>query len=221
MTVENRAGFKYLAPKYYLIILSAFYLVGIIAHLIPETYPLMLKLTPFVLVLSAFSAFYPFMRSGGGKTLIWGAAVFIFTFFIEAAGTASGIIFGSYTYGDTLGLKILGVPPVIALNWVLVIAGLLHWLGKTVKSTLAVVLLSGLGAVLFDFIMEPVAVSYSYWTWAGNVIPIRNYISWAVIAALAALLWTILKPAKPGVYPGYLLIVQFVFFLVLRISFLL
>ena len=36
----------------------------------------------------------------------------------EILGVNYGLIFGKYDYGDNLGLKLLGVPLLIGLNWV-------------------------------------------------------------------------------------------------------
>ncbi|GIR11713.1 MAG: hypothetical protein CM15mP23_02880 [Cryomorphaceae bacterium] len=40
-------------------------------------------------------------------------------FITEVLGVNFDLIYGSYTYGENLGLKILGVPLVICLNWCL------------------------------------------------------------------------------------------------------
>ena len=221
MTDTSKPQMRYFTPAIYLLFLTAFYLVGVVGHLIPAAYPYMLKLTPAVLLLSAGSALYPFILSGKKEAAVWCIIVFVSTFVFEALGTATGLIFGSYEYGETLGVKLLAVPPVIALNWVIVIAGLLFWSTKVCRNVFTTLLFTGAGAVLFDFVMEPVAIHNGYWYWEGGIIPLQNYVSWAIIAAFAAFLWKVLKVKNSSVFSGYLLLVQFLFFLVLRISYLL
>jgi len=58
------------------------------------------------------------LNSNKGKTLfLWIIPVYLFTFSMEAIGVATGKIFGSYHYGSNMHLKVLGVPLVIAFNW--------------------------------------------------------------------------------------------------------
>ena len=69
------------------------------------------------------SVLYFSYKKGELKFLIWCLIVYTVTFSLEVLGTSTGIIFGSYTYGNTLGLKFLGVPLIIGFNWVFVILG--------------------------------------------------------------------------------------------------
>ena len=47
--------------------------------------------------------------------------IFLAGFFIEVMGVHTGVIFGKYWYGQTLGTKVLDVPLVIGANWLLLI----------------------------------------------------------------------------------------------------
>ena len=40
---------------------------------------------------------------------------------------------------------------------------------------------------LYDVAIEPVAVKLDYWQWGGGVIPLRNYVMWAVVALVISL----------------------------------
>ena len=42
---------------------------------------------------------------------------FILGFITEVLGVNFGLVYGSYTYGENLGLKIFEVPLIICLNW--------------------------------------------------------------------------------------------------------
>ena len=54
------------------------------------------------------------------RRMAW-AAILAFTLgmFVEILGVNYGLIFGSYSYGENLGVKILGVPILIGANWVM------------------------------------------------------------------------------------------------------
>jgi putative membrane protein len=38
--------------------------------------------------------------------------------------------------------------------------------------------------VVYDFTLEPAAIHFDMWTWAGGAVPLQNYLAWFVIAFL-------------------------------------
>lgn len=209
------------------IVLTILMVVGAVGHLQPSTLPWMLKLTPGFGMLTGLVVLAPALAQSGRKFAAWVAGTYGFTFAAEAAGVATGAVFGAYAYGPTLGPAWRGVPLLIAFNWVVVVhgaccvagRGLPPGLGKLRRPALA--LLAGLACAAFDFIMEPIAVRLDYWQWAGGSIPLQNYAAWFAIAALAGLF----HPASTGpdraVAPGgrlagFYLGLQAVFFVVLQ-----
>jgi len=131
----------------------------------------MLQLTPWVLLLLGLAAVLPFFLRASPGAWLWSAAVLLATFLLEAAGTATGRIFGPYTYGPTLGWKLLQVPVVIAFNWLLVILGFTQLARRLLSAPLPAGLLAAALTAGFDFLMEPVAVRLGYWSWQASGIP--------------------------------------------------
>jgi putative membrane protein len=72
--------------------------------------------------------------------------------------------------------------------------------------------------VLFDFVMEPVAIALSYWTWQAASIPWQNYAAWFAIATLSALAFNLFKLRVETRLPLAYVAIQLVFFLVLRLT---
>jgi putative membrane protein len=103
--------------------LGLLFLVGLAGHALAAALPWMLLLTPYFLLLAGLSVLLPVLWEGRRRLWWWALVVLVVTFFVEAAGTATGRIFGPYTYGATLGPMLLAVPVVIAFNWLLVILG--------------------------------------------------------------------------------------------------
>lgn len=203
--------------------LAAFYAVGLAGHALPATRPWMLALTPYVLVVYGLLAFLPIMLERGWRVWVWSLTVFAVTFALEAVGTATGLIFGPYTYGRTLGLPLLRVPLVIAFNWLLVILGavilsrlllrrLARWTGAVLAAALAALLAAG-----FDWVLEPVAIRLDYWTWHGGGIPLQNYAAWFLIALLSGLGFTLPGLRVRTRLPMYYVGVQLAFFAGLRL----
>lgn len=192
------------------------YFVGIAGHLLSFTKDLMISLTPFTLFLSSIILVWYLIREKNNKLLIWFTVTYLITFLLEVIGVKTGLVFGSYNYGDVLGIKVFQTPLIIGLNWVFVIFGayLLAIEIGVKKYLLSVV--TGILAVAFDYFMEPVAIKLDYWNWADVLIPIQNYAAWFVIAFLfSSALNFINITAKSKIYVHYF-VIQFLFFVVLN-----
>jgi len=113
------------------------------------------------------------------------ALVVIFTlgFIVELAGTKTGFLFGDYQYGAVLGKRVYGVPLIIGVNWFAIVAASSALAARFNLSLLFKAIMAGLLAVLLDFLIEPVAIHYGFWSWKNNKIPFYNYLSWFVFAA--------------------------------------
>lgn len=173
-------------------ILLVIFIVGFIGHIVPVLLPIMLIITPYALLLTGALVLYYILRKGELNILVWCLIIYILTFTLEILGTKAGIIFGSYTYGDTLGLKLSGVPLIIGFNWVLVILGAITLAKEIHKNIFLTALLTGTFAVLFDLMLEPVALKLDYWEWSSGQIPLSNYYSWIGISFVASLLYDFL-----------------------------
>ena len=102
---------------------------------------------------------------------------------VEILGVNYGLIFGSYSYGENLGVKILGVPILIGANWVMLsfITGAIGeaiWKNNKIFAAIS----SAVLMVLIDLVIEPVAPIFDYWTFTEHVAPLSNYIGWFLVA---------------------------------------
>lgn len=110
--------------------------------------------------------------------------IFLGGFIIELIGTKTGYLFGNYAYGETLGAKIADVSIMIGVNWYCIVLASSN-LARYVKGgILGKAILAGLLSTLIDFIIEPVAIQYGFWSWNEGVIPFYNYFCWFVFASL-------------------------------------
>lgn len=149
---------------------------------------------------------------------------------VEMIGVNTGILFGSYQYGEVMGIQIFGVPLLIGLNWFVIvyccgIMGLhfLQWLRyrnlvdiNNSTANWVLIFTGALLATIFDWLMEPMAIKLGFWTWHSPDIPLLNYGSWFLISA--GLIWIMLKmrfqPKNHFALP--LLLIQSLFFLTLH-----
>ncbi len=162
------------------------------------------------------------------------AACFFVGILVEIVGTNTGWLFGNYRYGDALGPGIYSVPFIIGINWFIIIyccgvaiQSLLTRLsdrlskqsGLPPKSiqTLSVVVDGATLAVIFDWLIEPVAVELGYWEWLDNgEIPIYNYLCWFIVSVVLLIIFKQLKFEKENKFAVNLLLIQAMFFLLLR-----
>lgn len=200
-----------------ILLFALFYTVGVIGIQIPQTQGLFIFLTPFVLLLS-FIAIMLFHKSlNGSNTRFVFISIIIISYLIEVAGVKTHLIFGDYSYGNGLGIKVMGTPLMIGINWVMLVycsASILDLF--KVPMVLKIILASAL-MVLYDLVLEVVAPFLDMWAWAGNSIPLQNYVVWFILALFfhGLLKWKRVKTENP-VAPA-LFVCQFLFFVAILI----
>lgn len=165
-----------------IVILFIFHVVGVIG-LSSDYQDLFLRLTPLNLLLSLglfiwanndFSIqFYKVM-----------AILFALGFLVEVIGVSTGVLFGEYTYGATLGFKLFETPLMIGVNWILLSLASFGVSSFFLKKQLPIILLSSLLMVLMDVLIEPIAISLDFWTWALGDIPLQNYVMWFFVSLI-------------------------------------
>lgn len=141
-------------------------------------------------------------------------AIFFLTGMIaEIIGVQTGILFGDYIYGENLGVKFLGVPFMIGVNWALLtfISGSMA--GKWFSS-LPVRVLTGVSLMLaLDFFMEGVAPEFDFWEFSGGEAPFYNYICWGGLALLMQAAYHYYDISGNYRFSAHLYLAQLLFFL--------
>jgi putative membrane protein len=168
-----------------------------------------ISLTPLNLILT--TGMLLFFHEDWQPAFVLFAVLAILTgFFAEVAGVATGLIFGEYSYGATLGWKLWEVPLVIGLNWFLlsyVCCSILRFENKLIRTLAGAALM-----VLLDLIIEPVAIHYDFWSWALVEVPLQNYLAWFVIALIPCGLFCYLPFKKNNRFAKYVFWAQLLFF---------
>ena len=200
--------------KGFLALLAATYLAGIVGLLLPTTLPWFKALTPFNLILSA-AILFSFHTHWNRPFLLFCVVSYLTGFFVEVAGVATGFIFGQYTYGPTLGFKVLEVPLIIGLNWLMLIYSTGSICSKIPAHPALKAFLASSLMVILDLFIEPVAVAYDFWNWEGGMIPLQNYVAWFTVSFALHLLFYLLPFRKLNPAAKYLYLLQLVFFIIL------
>tara|TARA_B110000438_G_scaffold181565_1_gene173465 strand:+ start:53 stop:676 length:624 start_codon:yes stop_codon:yes gene_type:complete len=148
------------------------------------------------------------------KSILLLLAVFLISFIAEWLGINGGYLFGEYVYGKSLGFKIDGVPPLIAINWVLLCLVSREITIRFFSSAVMIVVVSSLLMLAIDFVVEPVAYKLDFWSWSENEIPLSNYRDWFIVALINQMILLFFKSENKvfSLTLGYLVILV-VFFL--------
>jgi uncharacterized membrane protein len=167
--------------EHIIIYLVVIYVVGIVGMLIPEVHAVFIFLVPVNIIL-ALGIVLLYHAEWNSRFVALCILIYAGGFLIELAGIKTGVIFGPYSYGAGLGLKVLEVPLVMGLNWLLLVYGATSIVQRYVKSHWAI---GGFGAalmVLYDLFLEPSAIKYGFWKWETSYIPLQNYVAWFLCA---------------------------------------
>lgn len=194
-----------------------FYVVGITGMLLPVTFQLFTRLIPFALVLSTAGLFF-FHSKFNGTTITVYLTIYISAFVFETIGVNTGTIFGLYYYGKSLGFSVMNTPVIIGLNWLLLVYLTSSVLEKTKWPVAIQVPVASLMMVGYDLIIEQVAPLLDMWHWVYNVVPMKNYIAWFILAVVFHSLLKIFRIKTENRLAAVILICQTVFFLVLLIA---
>ena len=132
---------------------------------------------------------------------------------VEILGVNYGLIFGSYSYGQNLGVKIFGVPILIGANWV-VLSFITGSMGDALwKNNKILAAISGAALmVLIDLVIEPVAPVFGYWSFSDDVAPLSNYIGWFLVAVPIQLGIQYWIREKEFTFSAHLVLIHFLFF---------
>jgi len=211
-------AFKQNIDKIVQIIIPVFYTVGLAGFLIPLSYPYFEKLIPLVLILSfiLLVIYHPKQSSYRLSILVF-TGIYISGLIVEMIGVNTGIIFGVYSYGPNLGLKILNTPVIIGLNWLILVYTTSSMFEKINIHVNYKILLASAIMLAYDIVLEQVAPFTGMWNWHEGNIPVRNYMAWFVIALIFHTLLKTVGIKTENAVSKNLFISQFVFFLILAI----
>jgi uncharacterized membrane protein len=172
------------------------------------------QFTPLTLLLSG-GLLLAFQRDK--SPAFWSFAISVSTlgFLVEVIGVHTGLFFGHYYYGDTLGPKVLDVPVLIGLNWLIMTYSCGMLARYLPLPELLRVLLAALLMVGFDACLEPVASTYDFWHWTANVIPMQNFRDWFIFSCLMQILFSRARFVKYNALVPLLYLTQLLFFFLL------
>ena len=117
-------------------------------------------------------------------------AVVVLGFVVEAVGVRFGLPFGEYAYTGVLRPQLLGVPAVMGIAWMVLVAFASDFAGRLRLRPWPAAVCAALLTTATDLVIDPLAAGpLGYWTWARAGayygIPFVNFVGWFVTALIA------------------------------------
>jgi uncharacterized membrane protein len=165
------------------------------------------------LLLGGFSLSHAIYTLGLRHALIFLALTALISMAFEAAGVATGAVYGPYHYTDRLGPKLFDVPLAVPMSWFMVIYpsyALANTLvdGHVVSQphagpgrTIGLAMLSALAMTAWDMALDPQMVIAGHWVWhvegAYFGIPVQNFVGWLATTLTVYLAYRALEARWP------------------------
>ena len=145
-----------------------------------------------VLTVAAASLCHAALTRGGTAVATLAAATVCGGFAVEVLGVHTGVPFGRYAYGTSLGTSLFGVPVVIGFAWTMLAwpaALVAHRLASTFAAR---VLLGAWALAAWDLFLDPQMVAAGHWHWTDPAahlpgvpaVPISNFLGWFAVSLL-------------------------------------
>jgi len=138
----------------------------------------------------------------------WAAALFLIAggvgLVAEAIGVATGYPFGAYSYADSLGVQVLGVPLIVPMAWVMMAYPTLLVAQRLTRRWAPWV--GAFSLTSWDVFLDPQMVAEGHWKWLHPEpglpgvpgIPLTNFAGWLLVSLLVMVLLNRL-PRSPAV----------------------
>ena len=168
--------------------------------------------TPLNLILGLLLLYWNFPPKNGMRSWIKWLLVYLIGISVELIGVNTGLLFGTYHYGENLGTKVFGVPILIGINWVVLTFLTANISKRYIPNKWLAILCGSILMVALDFFIEPTAPIFDFWHWEGGAAPIRNYVDWFVVSFLLQMIVKNDLSEESSSFPMHHLASQFVFF---------
>ena len=148
----------------------------------------------FVLVLWAPSAYALWRWLGFKRAALILLALGAFAVGIETFAVKTGWPYGSFDYGDKIGVKYFGVTPwTVPFAWSPLVLGAMALANRHARSVGALCVIATVFLILFDGVLDPGAVAQKFWQYdAGGWyygVPISNFGGWIISGLIGAAIY--------------------------------
>lgn len=164
-----------------LIFISVIHLAGIIGiYFFESTFFLRTSSVSILIPLFLFC----YRSNLTNKDVFLFASIFVIGYTAEFLGVNYQILFGDYSYGRSLGVKLFEVSLIIGCNWLLLALISQALIKRIFSNGWLIIIFSSLLMVFIDIYIEPVAPLLDFWEFKENIVPFSNYRDWFMVALI-------------------------------------
>ena len=195
--------------SYFLYFLILVYVSGSIGFVMNPTF--FSPFTPYTLLFTCF-VFLIHIPVADKKFLLAFFTIAFLGYIIEVIGVKTGLIFGKYSYGDGLGIKLLEVPLIISINWAMLICAGIRIVSSIFANKITVFAVAALLVTLIDLLIEQVAPKLDFWQFESGLPGIHNYLGWIGVAFFISYFFYPILIKSNRTVSLIILILQIIFF---------
>jgi bisanhydrobacterioruberin hydratase len=195
--------------SYFLYFLILVYVSGSIGFVMNPTF--FSPFTPYTLLFTCF-VFLIHIPVADKKFLLAFFTIAFLVYIIEVIGVKTGLIFGKYSYGDGLGIKLLEVPLIISINWAMLICAGIRIVSSIFANKITVLVVAALLVTLIDLLIEQVAPKLDFWQFESGLPSIHNYLGWIGVAFFISYFFYPILIKSNRTVSLIILILQIIFF---------
>jgi len=148
-----------------------------------------------VATLAATCLVHAALTRGSGAAIVLFAVTAIPGYAVEVLGVHTGVPFGSYSYGSTLGPRLFGTPPLIGLAWLMLAWPAALAARRLVRGRVPRVVVGAWALASADLFLDPQQVAAGHWTWqfpsphlpGVPSVPLTNYLGWLAVALVLSI----------------------------------
>ena len=165
--------------SYLLYFLILVYISGSIGFVINPSF--FSPFTPYTLLLTCL-VFLIHSPEADKKFILAFFSIAFLGYIFEVIGVKTGLIFGKYSYGNGLGIKLLEVPLIISINWAMLICAGIRIVSSIFANKITVLVVAALLVTLIDLLIEQVAPKLDFWQFENGFPGLHNYLGWIGVA---------------------------------------
>jgi putative membrane protein len=195
-----------------------FYTIGIVGYGMPWTREFFTYLVPLNILIS-FIILLITDKSNQKQLLPIALGIFVFGYLIEVIGVNTGLVFGEFSFGKSLGPKLFGVPIFIGWYWLMLAYCSNIIVSRFTENRYFISFLATVLMVVFDMVLEGPAGVLEMWKWTWTNVPMMNFLSWFIISWIINGIIQLRNPKLDNPVAGTLYGANFAFLLCLNIVF--
>jgi putative membrane protein len=186
-----------------LFVVAFFLFAGVVQYAFGLQY--VLQLTPLVIgILTALTVLFWDVQPR--RKVALACAAMVIGMIAEIIGVNTGLLFGTYVYGEAMGIQLAGVPVLIAITWLFVSVAAWQLASLSSYSPIKTIIIAAWIVVLFDVVLEQYATAFGLWSWRDGIIPLKNYVSWFLVSVCISILYSkYSQQGKPSLFGAAIL----------------